>query len=84
MQAGDIVAIYQKPLTEEGYEGFAQLVKRRFQEGFFAGRRLVHWTVRFGILAEHPDGTQHFVPMEKRAYERAILYPFGTRDPEGE
>jgi hypothetical protein len=73
MNPGEIVSIYQKPLTEEGYEGNARLVKRLYRHGTFLGRHLVRWTVRF---IEDGDDT--------RLYERSILYPELHPDPPGD
>ena len=47
MKPGDVVKIYQRPVTEEKLEGEAQLVKRVASMGNYDGRELGRWQVLF-------------------------------------
>lgn len=61
MEPGDVVKIYQRPVTEEHFEQEAKLIKRVASMGNYDGRELGRWQVRF-----RGDGG---------IYERNILEP---------
>ena len=46
LKKGDRVKIYQKPLTEEDYEGEAELVKH-LSDGSYGDAHIEDWLVRF-------------------------------------
>lgn len=52
MQAGDIVKIYQKPITKEDFEGKARLVEQYREDD---GDGLSIWFVHF--LTDYPEET---------------------------
>jgi len=53
MQEGDTVKIYQKPITEEDYEGEATLLECiNADAGHWNGRQATRWKVRFNAPAE--------------------------------
>jgi len=55
MKKGDIVKIFEKPLSEEGYEGSAKLIKKIGNIDVYNGRELERWEVEFvsdGFICE--------------------------------
>ena len=53
MEQGDSTPIYQRPLTEEGFEGVATLVRLESDwEGRYEGRLVQRWQVRFAGESE--------------------------------
>jgi hypothetical protein len=52
MKTGDIVAIYEHPLTGKGFEGKAKLLKRIREAS--PGCYLEYWRVKFNGPEEHP------------------------------
>jgi hypothetical protein len=47
MKKGDIVKIFEKPLSEEGYEGSAKLIKKIKGIDLYNGLILERWEVEF-------------------------------------
>jgi hypothetical protein len=63
MKAGDVVLVYEDPVTEQTPEGKARLVKPvKGEWGVSEGRNLTRWAVRF---LDEPG----------RTFERFILEP---------
>jgi len=48
MKPGDVVKIYQRPVTEQQFEGEAQLIRRVASMGNYDGRELGRWQVYGG------------------------------------
>lgn len=65
LSKGNVVMIYQDPLTERKPEGTAKLVNRLNDVGVWQGRNLVRWEVKF-----YDERT-----LERGTFERNILEP---------
>ena len=69
IKKGNVVSIFQDPITEEDFEGDALLIECLNEDcGKVNGRILQRWKVRFANA--HPPNTY-----EDEVFERKILVP---------